>query len=333
MLAITGSVTYREHGPTADSPASNSGLLMNIAAHAKRLASICVSASLLGRSVTGFSLALVFVTMQYALARDIPMPFAPILALVIGAAWYGGLVVGGTMAMTAAVAVNFLLLQPNRGWSTGNHELFATVTFGVIAILIVTMICKVRASFSQLKLKLDSSIRATERESVRCRRVESENLERLTAIENELNHSRGYADSYQRVKRYAHSVTVHIAELHAAIEEFPVPMALVVQEDGLPVFRVASRALFQFMGSGLDSAPAVLQAFDLIVRSDALPFSPVNHPLLRALQGEPIEGDTIGWLCADRIRPARLFAKPVAGKSMLGFAIVPTPEKLSPHVN
>lgn len=306
---------------------------MNITSPARQLTNIRASASLLARVVTGLSLGLCCVVIQYALARDIPMPFAPVLALVIGAAWYGGLVVGGTMAMTATCVVNFLLLQPKRGWSTGNHELLATVTFGVIAVLIVTMISKVRASVRQLKLKLDGSIQAAQRESVRCRRVESENLERLTAIENELNHSRGYVDSYQRAKRYAHSVSTHMAELQTAIEEFPVPMALVVQEDGLPVFRAASRALFQFMGSGPGSSPAVLQAFDLIVRSDALPFSPVNHPLLRALQGEPIEGDPIGWVCADRIRPARLFAKPVAGKSMLGFAIVPIPEKQSRDAN
>jgi K+-sensing histidine kinase KdpD len=130
---------------------------MNIAAQARQLASIRVSALFLGRVVTGLGLALLFVTVQYAFARDIPMPFAPVLALVIGAAWYSGLVVGGTMAITATCAVNFLLLQPKRGWSTGNHELLATVTFGFIAILIATMISKVRASFSQLKLKLDGS--------------------------------------------------------------------------------------------------------------------------------------------------------------------------------
>lgn len=211
--------------------------------------------------------------------------------------------------------------------------MLATVTFGLLAILIVAVISMVRTSFKQLKLKLDSSIQAAERETERRNRLEAENMERLAAIESELENSRGYADSYQRAKRYAHSVSLHRAELQTAIEEYPVPMALVAKEDRIPVFRVASRALFEFMGTDLVREPAMLRAFDLIVSSDAVPFSPMNHPLLRALRGEAIKGERVGWQCADRIRLAQLFAKPVAHKSMLGFALVPLPEGPSRNGN
>ncbi len=103
-------------------------------------------------------------------------------------------------------------------------------------------------------------------------------------------------------------------------------MALVVEEDGTPVFRTASAAFFEFMGVQPRNAPAVLQALDCIVNKDALPYGEAEHPLLRALDGEPIDGEAVGWLCADRIRQARLFAKPVARQRILGLALIPLPE-------
>jgi hypothetical protein len=49
-----------------------------------------------------------------AFASEIPMHFAPILAAVIEVTWCCGLAAGGTMAISATFAVNYLLLQPKR---------------------------------------------------------------------------------------------------------------------------------------------------------------------------------------------------------------------------
>jgi len=271
----------------------------------------------------GVALATPALLLQAAFAVDMPIWFAPSLVVVSVAAWRGGLAAGIAAMVEAALGVNFLLLKPIMTWSYGRPELFATFAFTALSSAVLLSAAAIRGRVEQLHLAQLESDRVARDQAQRLAGLATDYEQRFLSLQRDCDAAKRDADSYERLERYANVIAERLGELQIAIQEFPVALALVSQEYGVPVLRAASVAWCgPETGAEMTGSPGL----GLFVTARGTPFEQGRHPLERAMNGERVAGEIVGWVNHGRLQNMCLYAKPVVQGSMLAVAMVPVRE-------
>jgi hypothetical protein len=283
----------------------------------------------------GSVLGILTVGVQTLVMHDAPIHFAPSLAAIALATLYMGYWAGLATLTTSAIAINYALLLPRWTWAASSTDLLATAVYVAIAALVAASVGPLHRRLFNLELDLERAKHAAGEETQLRRKAENEFHGRLEEMQAQCSKVFDLAQSAASIKRYADAVTRRLAVVNAAIAEIPVPVALLEDENGIPVIHAVSRSLIDLGNGAAIDNPALLEALGSIVKATGLPFEVEKHPLILAVHGTVVYGERIGWLFAGgQLREANLFAASVAQGRMLAFAIVPSPEPcVTPIVN
>ncbi len=267
--------------------------------------------------------------LQTLLGAGAPIRFAPSLVLVLLAAWWWGLGAGLAATLTASYFINFLFLEPQYTWSHGQQELTATGIFALLGVGTSFAVNTVRKRFDHLHVEHHEARRVSQEQESRLVTLEADFQSRLTLLRKDFETARGHANAYERIQRYVSVVESRLAELQAAFDEFPVPLALIAHQEGLPELRAASVALYEFGNSTPGQEKSVRALLGAILTERCEAFAHDRHPFSRALKGETVKGELVVWLKDGQMQAVQLYAKPVAGSRMLAIALLPLPQNSS----
>jgi hypothetical protein len=271
------------------------------------------------------------VVVQFFLTRDFPIHFAPALLVTCFASWYFGAVGGIFAEATAALAVNYLLLGERAAWSFRRADALATLSFLMLASVALSVIASIRSTLSRMDAELRHAKLAADAESRHRKSAEEEFSERLKLFDSEIAGLRKYVDSYESSKRFARVAQTRLAELRTAIEQFPLPIALIAEEDGMPVIRLASTSFFEL--ASYPRSMAVFDAFENVVSTNLQPFEGDLHPLFRALKGETVSGELVVLRGQSESRRVQLYIKPVVDGRFLAVAFLAEAQSLRSFAN
>jgi len=200
----------------------------------------------------------------------------------------------------------------------------ARLPFLVLGTLATITIASLGRLLRRLKSRLIQTELDAQAETDRRRSVETVYTARLSALEKDMEGLRGSVMSGERAKRYAHIVEQRLGELQAAIAEFPMPIAIVREEDDLCIIETASTSLFSLSGCDSAAQPPFLEALGTLLTTDCSPVTRSNHPVVRASKGEVIQGELALWRASGRTQVVRLYAKSVMPDGLTALAIVPS---------
>jgi hypothetical protein len=254
------------------------------------------------------------------------MRFAPSLFAVLVSAWFWGRSGGLAAIFISTVGVNYFLLEPRAQWSVDGASLVASGLFLLLGVCVTLATSSVRRQLGLLRSNQSAASRALVEQSERLRKLEQEYDSRVAALRESLDQSLTQAGSFERVQRYARTIESRLGELQLALDEFPLPLALIAGQDGLPVMRASSLALSDLAGYATGERPAIWPGNELLVTREGKPFAPDAHPLVQAATGTTINGELVGWRSARGIQPVRLYAKPVVGNRLLAVVLIPQRE-------
>ncbi len=131
---------------------------------------------------------------------------------------------------------------------------------------------------------------------------------------------RGYMDSYERAKRFAKVAQTRLAELRTAIEEFPLPIALIGEEGGLPTIRFASKDFYALAHSSENLA--TLDMFTSILAPNQKSYPRERHPLVRALRGERVSHEEVTWCATVEPQPVHLYIQTIVENRFIAVAVI-----------
>jgi hypothetical protein len=271
--------------------------------------------------------AILIVGLQSIAVSDAPIRFAPSLMVVALGTWYWGYLVGAVMLTTSAVSVNYALLHPRWLWSATPEAITATAIYFAIGIGVFVGVGKLRSRMRKVEGALANARLASETDLQLRRSAENAFRCRLAEMESKCAKVLNLAQSSATNERYATTLESRIAQLHAALTEFPIPMALLDIEDGTSLdrsVRVASRSLVELGNISEDHRPRKLETLSSIVTATGGAYTSDQHPILLAARGVPVDGENVSWVSPDgQLRKAHLFAARVAQGRMLAIAVVP----------
>lgn len=268
---------------------------------------------------------------QNLIARDFPIHFAPSLLVVSFVGWFFGSSFGALATASAALSVNFFLLKPRYSWSVSATEVLATCSFVVLAVFGLIAIASLRGVLERLERALRDAGKIARVESERRQVAEKSLAQKLESFESEISRLRGYVESYERAKRFAKVAQVRLAELQTAIEEFPLPIALIGDEHGLPVIRFASKG-FRALACSSESM-ATIDMFASILTPNLRSYPEERHPLVRALRGETIVHEAATWCATHVPQPVHLYIQPIVDQRFIAVAVIAGQRPLSGLVN
>ncbi len=276
--------------------------------------------------------AILIVGLQSVAVSDAPIRFAPSLMVVALGTWYWGYLVGAATLTTSAVSVNHALLHPRWLWSATPEAMTATAIYFAIGIGILWGVGTVRSRMQKVEGALANAKLASETEVQLRRSGENELHCRLAEMERKCAKVLGLAQASAANERYAANVESRIQQLNDAFTEFPLPMALLDLDHGMPELRslrAVNRSLKELANiSGVHSAPPI-DALGSIVTTAGHPYPSSEHPLLLAARGAPVCEARIGWVSSDgQLQKASLYAARVAQGRMLAMAVVPMPGRI-----
>ncbi len=285
------------------------------------------------RAAFGICCAAPLIVVQLLLAAELPLRYAPSLAAVLLSAWCGGRLAGMATACAAALGIDYLLLAPSFHWSADAPAVVSSVVFVMLAAGVVVGVVTVRrrldATFTAHQT-LDDLARS---QAERMTALESEYRSQLSALEGASERAQAHAVSYERIERYVERIELRLAELQAAITEFPVPVALLAEEDGTPVVRASSSALYRLGSADEAAAERAWASAGTLVTVHGDPFGPSEHPLARAARGESVVNEPAGWMTQNGFQRVHLYAKSIVGRRLLAIAVLPISEKTRRTVN
>ena len=279
-------------------------------------------------SALGCALSLSTVGVQAFVLGDAPIHFAPSLAAVTLATLYLSYWSGLTALVTSAIAINYVVLHPHWAWTFSTGAAFATISFLLVGFIVIAELGPLHRRLSSLEDSLTAARKAIASETQLRRATETESQARINDMQSQCENVLALAQSAASAKRFADSMAKRLAVMNAAIAEFPVPVALLHDEQGLPVIHAVSRSMIDLGQNPVNRSRAFLEAIGSIVKVDGDAFEDGQHPLIRATKGTVVYGERVGWLsAAGQLCDARLFAASVAHGQMLAVALVPAAER------
>lgn len=280
----------------------------------------------------GVLAAILIVGLQSVAVSDAPIRFAPSLMVVALGTWYWGYLVGAATLTTSAVSVNYALLHPRWLWSATPEAMTATAIYLAIGIGIFVGVGTLRNRMRNVESDLANAKLVSETEIQLRRNAEDELHCRLAEMEQKCAKVLDLAQSSATNERYAANMEFRIQQLNDAFTEFPVPMALLDMDHGMPEFRslrAVNRSLKELANISEAHNAQPIDALGSIVTTTGSAYPSNEHPLVLAARGAPVCEARIGWVSSDgQLRKASLYAARVAQGRVLAMAVVPMPWRI-----
>lgn len=271
------------------------------------------------RAGTGALLQAALLTLQGLLVPDFPIRFSPALLGVMVLSWWLGPEAASGALLAGALGVNLLLLEPRWQFSTGGHELLATLAFVLLAAFSAALAIKARQRLDALLAANARTVEQVVQQSSRLKALEQQREDDAARSSADAERARSLLDTVERVERYAHALERRVAETEELLRSVPLPLVVLENEEGVPVVRLATA---EVPGANREEEVYRLLA-DRLVATSGAPFTPQDHPLNAAMRGEAVRGREAAMIEEGALRPVRVYARYHRARHTMCVAWIP----------